>query len=651
MMSSRAGLEIGSGSRSGIGLMTRRTKLGGPGLNIWVQRRGLLTSSYAVGPSEPPLLPHTIPTHFSSIVSAHGDRPALISRGQNNARLTYQELDERSNALAHALRERGVRKGDRVAVMLGNGWECGVASYAVWKVGGVLVPLNPAFNSPQVIAALSHLSAAHLIISTETNLAFKPPRENISLLNQICPDLYKSKVESSVVPSLRNVILVDNSEGRVDFSKLGCTVGYGDLLEEQRGMRGREVVLEEEAKVDDIINIQFTSGTTSTPKAACLTHTGILNNGYFIAQRMGLTPQDIVCCPPPMFHCFGSILGYMATATTGAALLLPSEAFNPTATLLSIQEERATALYGVATMFVAELELLANKVVEYKGFEHLRTGIAAGSSVPSSLMEKLHKTLNLTGLTICYGMTETSPVSCMTTPDDPLIKRVDSVGRLLPHVEAKVVDVSDGKTILPIGQRGELVVSGYNVMKGYWGDEARTSEVRVIETAPDGEEKVWMYTGDEAEMDEDGYVKITGRIKDLIIRGGENIHPLEIENVVFKMESVSEVSVAGVPDERYGEVVAAFVVVHKGVRVGVDDRGRGDVDVDNAAAQSASTDAVVGGEKVLTRHMVREWVRERLSNHLVPRYVFWVDEYPKTASGKIQKFKLREMAMDWVAED
>ncbi len=379
------------------------------------------------------------------------------------------------------------------------------------------------------------------------------------------------------------------------------------------------------------------------PKAACLTHTGILNNGFFIASRMGLTPTDVVCCPPPLFHCFGSILGYMATATTGAAILFPSEAFNPTAVLLSIQEERATALYGVATMFVAELELLANKVVEYKGFEHLRTGIAAGSSVPSSLMEKLHKTLNLTGLTICYGMTETSPVSCMTTPDDPLIKRVDSVGRLLPHIEAKVVSVVDGKTILPIGERGELVVSGYSVMKGYWGDKARTEEVRIVERDADSKEKVWMYTGDEAEMDGDGYVKITGRIKDLIIRGGENIHPLEIENVVFRMEEVSEVSVAGVSDEKYGEVVAAFIVVHKGVNVGVDDRGKGDPDVDHGEVEE--------GARRLTREMVRSWVRERLSGHLVPRYVFWVEEYPKTASGKIQKFRLREMAGDWLVED
>ncbi|KAK2624839.1 hypothetical protein QTJ16_006032 [Diplocarpon rosae] len=604
-----------------------------------VGKRGLLTRSFAAGPTEPPLLTHTIPQHFSSIVSLHGDRAALISRAQD-AQLTYRDLDERSTALAHGLREKGVKKGERVAVSLGNGWECGVVSYAVYKLGAVLVPLNPAFNSPQVTAALSHLEASHLIISTETNLPYKDPRENITLLKQICPGLYSSKIESPSVPSLRNVILVDNSFSRIDISPLTSTTPFHALLASHSSSKAKGIVPDSPLGTDDIVSIQFTSGTTSSPKAACLTHTGVLNNGFSIATRMGLTPKDIVCCPPPMFHCFGSTLGYMATATTGAAILLPSEAFNPSATLLSIQEYRATALYGVATMFVAELELLASNVVPYNGFEHLRTGIAAGSSVPSSLMEKLHRTLNLTGLTICYGMTETSPVSCMTTPDDPLEKRVDSVGRLLPHVQAKIVSVADRKTILPIGERGELVVSGYNVMKGYWGDKARTEEVRVVGKDEDGSEKVWMYTGDEAAMDADGYVKITGRIKDLIIRGGENIHPLEIENVVFRMEQVSEVSATGVSDERYGEVVAAFVVVQKGVRVGVDDKGDGEPNVDQEPRG-----------RVLTRHMVREWVREGLSGHLVPRYVFWVAEFPKTSSGKIQKFRLREMAEEWIREE
>lgn len=315
----------------------------------------------------------------------------------------------------------------------------------------------------------------------------------MELLKQIYPLLEAKFKQSETVPSLKNIILVDNSNGRVDTSSLKATTPFTDLMSSTYS--GQGVVPDKTLHRDETVNIQFTSGTTSSPKAAMLTHRSILNNGYFIGLRMGLTPTDIVCCPPPLFHCFGCILGYMATATHGSAILFPSESFNPTATLLSIQEERATALYGVATMFVAELELLASGAVENKGFEHLRTGIAAGSSVPSHLMEKLHKTLNLTGLTICYGMTETSPVSCMTTPDDPLQKRVDSVGRLLPHVEAKVVAVDDRSKILPIGEKGELVVSGYNVMKGYYGDKVRTEEVRVEEGG-----KVWMHTGDEVSL-------------------------------------------------------------------------------------------------------------------------------------------------------
>ena len=363
----------------------------------------------------------------------------------------------------------------------------------------------------------------------------------------------------------------------------------------------------------------------------------------------------------------------MATATHGSAILFPSEAFDPEAALLSIQEERATGLYGVATMFVAELELLANGSVEDRGFEYLRTGIAAGSSVPSNLMQKLHKKLNLRGLTICYGMTETSPVSCMTGLDDPLEKSVDSVGKLLPHVEAKVVSETDRSKTLPIGEKGELVVSGYLVMKGYWGDKARTEEVRTVEehTDENGQvhEKVWMHTGDEAVMDEDGYVKITGRIKDLIIRGGENIHPLEIENALFKHDLISEASVVGLPDEKYGECVAAFVVGHRGVQFGVDDAGTGDPRIDpnlelasnyekkeldpvvriDSRAPSTTHEASAS-EKLLTRNDVRDWVRVLLSNHLVPKYVFWVKEFPKTASGKIQKFKLRELGMQMLED-
>ena len=311
----------------------------------------------------------------------------------------------------------------------------------------------------------------------------------------------------------------------------------------------------------------------------------------------------------------------MASATHGSSIVFPTEAFEPLPTLKAVQEEKCTALYGVPTMFIAELELLQSGTISSTGFDTLRTGIAAGSSIPAELMRKLHSVLNLTELTICYGMTETSPVSLMTTTNDPLPKRLDSVGKLLPHVEAKIVSPTSPRSILPIGSRGELAVSGYLVMKGYWNDPVKTAEAMI----PDEDGKVWMHTGDEAEMDEEGYVKITGRIKDLIIRGGENIHPLEVENCLLANPSVREVSVVGVPDERYGEVVAAFVV-------------RVDGGVVSASTSGKHAQAILDEEGVKT------WVRERLSKHLVPKYVFWVDGFPKTASGKIQKFKLQDEA-------
>ncbi|KAL8947989.1 MAG: hypothetical protein Q9222_005784 [Ikaeria aurantiellina] len=468
-------------------------------------------------------------------------------------RLTYDALDGQSNALARGLQKAGVKKGDRVAVSLGNNVEYATVTYAAFKLGAILAPLNPAFNAQQVISALNHLQASHLVIGTETNLPRKPPRSNVDLLQQIIPDISGRQIQSETVPSLCSVIIVDNSSGRVDTQCLKALAKYQHVLEDGGTGAFRS---EQTLNADDIVNIQFTSGTTSMPKAACLSHRSILNNGKSIGDRMLLTEHDIVCCPPPLFHCFGCILGYMATATHGSAIVFPAEAFDPYATLKSVQDEHCTALYGVPTMFIAELELLQNGSVPYRGFEHLRTGIAAGSSIPAELMRKLHKTLNLTELTICYGMTETSPVSAMTTTDDPIAKRIDSVGRLLPHVEAKIVDPIDRSKILPIGSRGELAVSGYLVMEKYWEDVEKTAEVMLL----DDTGRTWMHTGDEAEMDPEGYLKITGRIKDLIIKGGENIHPLEVENCLLGHPKVAEVSVVGLPDERYGEVVAAFIV-------------------------------------------------------------------------------------------
>jgi len=479
--------------------------------------------------------------------------------------------------LARGLQGIGVKKGDRVAVSLGNNTEFAITTYALFKLGAILNPLNPSFNVGQVISATSHLETSHLIIGTETNLSRKPPRSNVPLLRHIAPNVGGGKLESELVPSLQQVVLVDNSSGRVDVNELRATVPFEEVLQ-----GAGQALPDQGLHKDDVVNIQFTSGTTSTPKAACLSHKSILNNGLQIGDRMLLTPEDVVCCPPPLFHCFGCILGYMATATHGSAIVFPTEAFDPLATLKAIQEYKATALYGVATMFLAELELLANGTVPHEGFQYLRTGIAAGSSVPAELMRKLHRILNLHDLTICYGMTETSPVSLMTGTNDPIQKRVETVGRLLPHVEAKIVDVVDKSRTLGLNERGELAVSGYLVMKEYWDDPEKTAEVMI----PDHEDpkKIWMLTGDEASMDEEGYVKITGRIKDLIIRGGENIHPLEVENCLLAHDEVREVSVVGLPDEKYGEVVAAFVVKHKGSNI--------------------------------TADRVRKWVREKLSGHL-----------------------------------
>ncbi|PYI19461.1 AMP-binding enzyme [Aspergillus japonicus CBS 114.51] len=579
-------------------------------------RRGLLTQSYARGPSEPPLFDSTVGDHFAQIVKVHGDRTAVISKHQNE-RLTYAALDAKSNAFARGLESIGVRRGDRVGVMLGNSMEYAIVTYALFKLGAILVPINPSFNTTQLASALSHLNTSHLVVSAESNLPRKPPRSNVPLLETIVPDLASLRLKSELIPSLKNIILVDNSSGRFQGTGYRVLTPYSSLTSDA-AFDGSSLP-PQDLSPDDIINIQFTSGTTAMPKAACLTHRSILNNGSQIGDRMRLTPEDIVCCPPPLFHCFGSVLGYMATGTHGSAIVFPTESFNAKAALKAVQEERCTALYGVPTMFLEELNLLESGEVSPEGFQYLRTGIAAGSSIPAELMKKLHKVLNLTELTICYGMTETSPVSAMTTTDDPIDKRIHTVGTLLPHVEAKVVDLADHRKVVPVGVRGELAVSGYLLMKEYWNDPEKTAEVMI----PDENGKVWMHTGDEATICPDGYITITGRVKDLIIRGGENIHPLEVENCLLAYPGVLNVSVVGVPDERYGEAVAAFII-HR------------DVDGEDAKEEK-----------------VKKYVNETLSNHLVPKYVFFLpssESFPKTASGKVQKFMLREIAVKRLKE-
>ncbi|KAI1091394.1 acetyl-CoA synthetase-like protein [Rostrohypoxylon terebratum] len=650
-----------------------------------VQQRGFATPnlSFAEGHKEPPLITVTIPEHFRSIVSQHGDKPAAIFRAPTvyqspvpisissrpeTITLTYEALDNQSNILAHSLRSLGVKKGDRIGISLGNVAEHVVANYAIFKLGAIVVPLNPTFNEKQLVTALSHLRASALIIGAATDLAYKPcrGRSNLPLLQALVPDLAKSggRIESPTVPSLQSIVVVDNTPSHPEavfppLQDLHTLTPYSSLVPPSLP---NPIIPDTPLVPTETINIQFTSGTTSTPKAAMLSHTNILNNGHLIANRMGLVPNDKIVCPPPLFHCFGCVLGLQATATTGAAILFPSPAFDPKAALLMAAEHGATGLHGVPTMFAAELELLGSRefgdelraaaamregsnktgISNDSGsnggvislFPNLRKGIAAGSFVPEPLMRQLNAKLGLQDLVICYGMTETSPVSCMTSPADPPDKRAGSVGKVMPHTRVKIVDRHDSKRVLRKGECGELAVAGYLVMDRYFDDQERTDDVLIEE-----EGDLWMHTGDEARMDEEGYVEITGRIKDLIIRGGENIHPLEIEEEIMRHELVREASVVGIPDEKYGEVVAAFIAAHGGVKI------------DRAGPLYSSGDIVEDSKvKSLSKDEVRDWVRKHLSSHLVPKYIFWVDEFPKTASGKIQKFKLRELAKHLIHE-
>ncbi|KAK8131904.1 short-chain-fatty-acid-CoA ligase [Apiospora kogelbergensis] len=513
--------------------------------------------------------------------------------------LSYAGLDALSNRLAHALRSTGVRKGDRVAVSLGNVVENAALTYAVFKLGAVLVPLNPSFNQAQLTAALAHLGAKTLVIGAVTDLPYKPcrGRSNLPLLEGFIPDMAAGgggRIASEHVPTLETVIVVDNRAAHPHIAafpleQLRALTPLSELLSSSASSHA--VVPDSPLAADETINIQFTSGTTSQPKAAQLSHTCILNNGRLIAARMGLGPRRPhrrAAAAVPLLRLRAGLHG---DGDDG--------------------RRDATGLYGVATMFVAELELLEaspalrdrlQEIHPHRApFRRLRKGIAAGSSVPESLMRRLYAALGLEELAICYGQTETSPVSLMTSPADSLVRRTGTVGRAMPHTAVKVVDPTDRGRVLPRGARGELAASGYLVMQG----------------------------GDEARMDAEGYVEITGRIKDLIIRGGENIHPLEVEDCLLQCPGVGDVSVVGVPHPKYGEAVGAFVVAHAGWTTGDKDGN---------------------GKHVLREEDLKAWVREKLSAHLVPSHVWFVDDYPKTASGKIQKFKLRDMAVRSLAD-
>lgn len=498
--------------------------------------------------------------------------------------------------------------------------------FAIYKLGVILVPLNPAFNAPETEAALSKVGASILITAAVSDTPYKASRGrcNQPLLAELLgplPLTSSGRLQLAHLPSLKHIFLLDNRSSHPEavFDLEACPA----LSPFQALLGGSESPVKPQESLDpsDVINIQFTSGTTSAPKAAMLAHSSILNNSFLVAHRLGLQSSDRLVVPPPLFHCFGSVLGLLATTVVGASILFPSPAFDPVASLRMCADHKATGLYGVTTMFSSILEALDSGVLQDPPSDLVK-GIVAGSCVPEALMEHLSRRLGLDQLAICYGMTETGPVSCMTRHTDPALKRSSTVGTPMAHTSVKIVSPEDHSRILPFNTRGELAAGGYLVMEGYYDDAENTAKVKVDQVDPSrrrGDAAVsWMYSGDEAEMDPDGYVTITGRIKDLIIRGGENIQPLAIENCLCRHPEISEASVVGLPDERLGEVVVAVILLR-------------------------TSERPTSG-RALSPADVRDWVRARLSTHLVPQHVLFFDQLPKTASGKIRKSEVRHMA-------
>ena len=527
---------------------------------------GILLSmslSRSTGPTTPPLLEQTIGEVLTEMAQRHPDREALVSVAQGE-RYTYRELSEAVDAVARGLVAVGTAKGDRVGIWAPNCSEWLLVQYATARIGAILVTINPAYRSHELAYVLEQ-SGTSLLVSAQS---FKGSD-------------YRAMV-AEVAPDLRTVFL-----GATDWAALLEAGQAGDALP-GRGL-----------SASDPINLQYTSGTTGFPKGATLSHRNIVNNGYLVGELCGYSELDRVCVPVPFYHCFGMVMGNLGALTHGACVVVPGQGFEPVAVLETVQDERCTSLYGVPTMFIAEL---GEPGFSSYDLSSLRTGIMAGSSCPVEVMKQVQ--VFMPEVTICYGMTETSPVSTQTTAEDSLDRRVSSVGRVHPHVEVQVVDPETGE-VVERGVPGEFCTRGYSVMLGYWRDEDRTAE------AIDAEG--FMHTGDLAVMDDEGYLSIVGRIKDLVIRGGENVYPREVEEFLYSHPDVLDVQVIGVPDARYGEELCAWVKLRPGAQVAEQD--------------------------------LREWCRGRLAHYKVPRYVRFTDEFPMTVTGKVQKFKMRETSV------
>jgi fatty-acyl-CoA synthase len=524
-----------------------------------------MAPSYAHGAGAAPLLGETIGENLDRTIARFGDREALVSVHQD-IRLTYDEFGGTVDRLSRALLASGIGPGDRLGIWSPNCAEWVLVQYATAKAGIVLVNINPAYRTSELAFVLAQSGCRALVAAR----AFKSSNY-AAMVDEVSPTL----------PALDRVVYLESEQWR-------------ELL------AGADAELPD-AQFDDPINIQYTSGTTGFPKGAALSHHNILNNGYFVGEGCRYTEHDRVCIPVPFYHCFGMVLGNLACTTHGACMVIPAPAFDPVATLAAVESERCTSLYGVPTMFIAELE--HERFGEFD-LASLRTGIMAGSPCPIETMRRVVSEMHMDEVTICYGMTETSPVSTQTAAGDPLEKRVSTVGRVHPHVEVKIVDAESG-VIVPRGETGELCTRGYCVMLSYWDDSDGTRDA--IDASR------WMHTGDLATMDEDGYVNIVGRIKDMVIRGGENLYPREIEEFLMGHPDVAAVQVVGVPDPRYGEELMAWIVPRGG----------------------AAPDA----------EAIASFCRGRIDHHKIPRYVQCVDDFPMTVTGKVQKFKLREQAI------
>jgi fatty-acyl-CoA synthase len=529
--------------------------------------------SYASGPSSRALLGETIGENLRRTVGRHGEREALVVPHQDY-RATYRQLWDQTSLAAGGLIARGVGAGDRVGIWSPNRFEWVVIQYATARIGAILVNINPAYRTSELEYALTQSGVSFLILAR----AFRQT-DYVRMLGEV----------KGACPELREALVLED--------------GWGSLLRDGARIPDDELsAVETSLQFDDPINIQYTSGTTGFPKGATLSHHNILNNGFFVGETVRYTSDDRVCIPVPFYHCFGMVLGNLACTTHGACIVVPGEAFDADAVLRITEQERCTSLYGVPTMFIAELE---HPRFDQHDLSRLRTGIMAGSPCPIEVMKKVQSRMNMREVTICYGMTETSPVSTQSALDDPLEKRVGTVGRVHPHVEVKIVDPETNR-VVQCGDSGELCTRGYSVMLGYWNNDAATAGA--IDAAH------WMHTGDLATMDDAGYVNIVGRIKDMIIRGGENIYPREIEEFLYAHPDISDVQVIGVPSERYGEEVMAWVRPKDGATPTVES--------------------------------LEAFCRGRIATNKIPRYWKFVESFPMTVTGKVQKYRMREVSVE-----